>query len=336
MDLLILGGTVFLGRALVEAARARGHRLTLFNRGRTAPALYADLEQIHGDRATDLSLLNPASRRWDAVIDTCGYLPQVVRTSANLLAGAAASYTFISTLSVYADTRLPGLDEHGALAQLPPGAAQQVTGDTYGPLKALCEQAIQQEMPGRALILRPGLIVGPNDPTDRFSYWPWRIAQGGEVLAPGRPELPIQWIDVRDLAEFTIRLVEARQTGVFNAVGPLQPASFGQLLETCRVESSSDAFFTWIDEETLLSSGVAPWTELPLWIPENDPSAAGFSAFSNRKAAAAGLNLRPLRETVQATLSWLSERPTAKPWRAGLTGEREAQLLRDLPKRALS
>lgn len=325
MRILILGGTVFLGRALVEAALARGHNLTLFNRGKSNPDLLPHVEQLHGDRATDLHPLQ--GRYWDAVIDTCGYVPRIVRLSAEGLAPAAGHYTFISSLSVYADTSQPGVDESAPVGTLNDETVEQVTGETYGPLKALCERAVEQSMPGRALIIRPGLIVGPYDPTDRFTYWPHRVAQGGEVLAPGRPARPIQFIDVRDLAEWTLSMVEANQTGVYNADGPAQPLPMDVLLNTCRAVSGSDARFTWVSEDFLAGQKVEGWSQMPLWVPESDPSNAGFFAFDNRKALAAGLDFRPLAETVRATLEWDAMRPNDHAWRAGIPREREAELL---------
>jgi 2'-hydroxyisoflavone reductase len=325
MRILILGGTVFLGRALVEAALRRGHAVTLFNRGRSNPGLFPQVEELHGDRDSDLATLE--GRRWEAVIDTSGYLPRVVRRSAELLAGAVDQYTFISSLSVYANPSLPGLDEGAPLARLADETVETVDGETYGPLKALCEKAVQEGLPGRALILRPGLIVGPYDPTDRFTYWPHRVAQGGEVLAPGRPGRAIQFIDVRDLAEWNIRLLEAGKTGVYNANGPEPRPSMAALLDTCRSVSVSPSRFTWVDEAFLLEQGVEPWMQMPLWVPESDPEAAGFFGFDVSKALAAGLTFRPLAETVSATLAWDATRPPARPWRAGISRDREAELL---------
>jgi 2'-hydroxyisoflavone reductase len=325
MDLLIIGGTRFLGRALVQSAKARGHRLTLFNRGISNPALFPEVEHLTGDRSADVSALN--GRRWDAVIDTCGFEPAGVRLTAAQLAGAVDLYTFISTLSVYGDTSQPGIDEDDAVAQLPEGDDEHFKMENYGPLKALCEQAAEQAMPGRVLTIRPGLIVGEYDATDRFSYWPWRIAQGGEVLAPGRPAHLTQFIDVRDLAEWTIHMVEGGNTGVYNATGPESPATMGELLETSRVVSGSSAHITWAPEAFLLENKVEPWTELPLWLPENDPALAGMDQMSIRKALQAGLTFRPLEDTVQSTLAWVNSRPAGHKWRAGLTREREAALL---------
>ena len=326
MRCLILGGTVFLGRALVQAALARGHSLTLFNRGQSNPDIFIKVEQLHGDRATDLSALQ--GRHWDAVIDTCGYVPRIVRLSAEALAAATDHYTFISSLSVYADTSQPGTDESAPVGTLPDETVEQVTGETYGPLKALCERAVEQTLPGRTLVIRPGLIVGPFDPTDRFTYWPHRVAQGGEVLAPGRPARPVQFIDVRDLAEWTLDMVEAKRIGVYNADGPAEPLPMEQLLDTCKIVSGSAARFTWASEEFLAEQQVEAWSQMPLWVPESDPSNTGFFAFDNRKALAAGLVFRSTQETVRATLEWDATRPADHVWRAGLTREREAELLR--------
>jgi 2'-hydroxyisoflavone reductase len=326
MHILILGGTRFLGRALVHSAQSRGHTLSLFNRGKTNPGLFPEVERITGDRAIDLSPLQ--GRTWDAVIDTCGYEPAVVRRSAQQLAHAVNLYVFISTLSVYADVSQPGTAEDAPVAQLPPGAGETFSMENYGPLKALCEQAAEGALPGRVLTIRPGLIVGEYDPTDRFSYWPWRVAQGGQVLAPGRPGQSTQFIDVRDLADWTIRMVETGQTGIYNATGPQSPLPMGDLLETCRRVSSADARITWLSEEFLLANRVQPWTELPLWLPESDPSLAGMGRIDIRKALGSGLIFRPLEDTIQSTLAWVNSRPASHEWQAGLSREREAELLR--------
>lgn len=327
MKILIIGGTVFLGRALVEAALARGHTITLFNRGQHNPELFPDAEKLRGDRARDLSALR--GRRWDAAIDTCGYVPRVVRASAELLADAVEHYTFISSISVYARLERPGTDERAPVGTLTDPGVEEVTGETYGPLKALCEQAAEAAMPGRVLTVRPGLIVGPHDPTDRFTYWPVRVARGGEVLAPADPATHVQVIDVRDLAEWSLRMVEAGKIGTYNATGPDYTLTMGELLEISRQVSGSDARFTWAGAQFLLDEGVRPWSEIPLWIPaEADPDAAGFSDVSCARAIAEGLVFRPLGETVRDTLAWHAARPADHAWRAGLDPEREAGLLR--------
>jgi 2'-hydroxyisoflavone reductase len=332
MELLILGGTIFLGRYLVEAALAGGHTVTLFNRGQHNSELFPDVEKLRGDRDGDLGALR--GRRWDAVVDTSGYLPRVVRASAELLANAVEHYCFISSISVYQHFRSMGQDESAPVGTLDDPTIEEITGDSYGPLKALCEQAAEQALPGRTLVIRPGLIVGPHDPSDRFTYWVRRAAQGGELLAPAGPDWHTQIIDVRDLAEWTLRMVERQQAGMYNATGPKHDLTFGQLLETCRAVGGSDARFTWVSEAFLLEKQVAPWSELPLWIPRSDPDMHGFSDVNCAKAIAAGLTFRDLATTVRDTLSWDATRadsaePPARALqpRAGLAPEHELELL---------
>jgi 2'-hydroxyisoflavone reductase len=330
MDILILGGTVFLGRAMVEAAQSRGHRVVLFNRGRSNPGLFPQVEQVRGDRKVSLQALE--GRTWDAVIDTSGYLPGDVERSARFFADRTGQYTFISSISVYAGFAAPGLDEDSPLSYRENISMDQVTGENYGALKVLCEQAAEAALPERNLIIRPGLICGPHDPTDRFTYWPYRVWQGGEVLAPGRPEQPVQFIDVRDLAEWNIALLEAGRLGVFNATGPEQPLPMGTLLAACQdagraAAGGSAAHLTWVSEEFLLQNQVAPWSDLPVWLPESDPELAGMSSVSISRARQAGLVFRPLAETVADTLAWAQTRPPEHVWRAGLKADRERQLL---------
>ncbi|MEW5985363.1 MAG: NAD-dependent epimerase/dehydratase family protein [Chloroflexota bacterium] len=324
MKLLILGGTVFLGRALVEAALARGHEVTLFNRGQHNPDWFPQVEKMRGNRDGDLTAL--AGYHWNAVIDTCGYVPRLVRASAELLADQVGHYTFISSLSVYADSSRPNQDESAPVGRLDDEMVEQITGESYGPLKALCEQAAEAAMPGRTLIIRPGLIVGPYDPTDRFTYWPYRVTQGGEVLAPGQPQYVVQVIDVRDLADWTLGLVEARTTGIYNATGPAAPLTLGDVLTTSRQVSRSEATFTWVNEQFLLEAGVQPWSEMPLWVPGEE--AAGFHRFNCQKAIGTGLTFRPLVDTIRDTLGWAAGRPADHPWRAGISRQREEELLR--------
>lgn len=323
MKILILGGTIFLGRALIDCARARGHEVTLFHRGKHSPDLYPDLERILGDRNSDLDRLD--GRVWDAVIDTCGYFPRQVRQAAQRLAGSTGHYTFISSISVYANFDQPGMDESGPVGTLEDETVEQITGETYGPLKALCEQAAEAAMPGRTLNLRPGLIVGPFDPSDRFTYWPVRVAKGGDVIAPERPDYAIQVIDVRDLAEWNIRLIEAGNVGVYNATGPASVLTLGELLETCRAAAGSDARFRWAPEALLRRAEIAPWTELPLWVPESE--GAGFSAIDCSRAIATGLTFRPIADTVRDTLAWARTLSEDRAWRAGLPGEKEQTAL---------
>jgi 2'-hydroxyisoflavone reductase len=323
MKILILGGTVFVGRHLTELALTRGHEITLFNRGRTNPDAFADVEQLRGDRlASDLSAL--AGRQWDAVIDTCGYVPRVVTEATQLLRENIGHYTFISTLSVYSDNATANQDETAPVGTLDDPTTEEVNGDTYGPLKVLCEQAAEAALPGRVLIIRPGLIVGPYDPTDRFTYWPVRVGRGGTVLAPGQPNEPVQFIDGRDLARFTLDQIEAAATGTYNATGPAAQLPMQIMLETSRAVSDSNATFEWVDEAFLLANDVRPYVDMPLWVPT---AAAAFGRFNIDKALAAGLIHRPLAHTLYDTLAWHETRPADHVWRAGLSAEREQALL---------
>ena len=302
MKLLFIGGTSFLGRHIVEYALVRGHTVTIFHRGQTNPGLFPQAEEILGDREHDLQKLE--GRQWDAVIDTCGYVPRIVRASAELLANAAEHYTFIASINVYGDYKEKGIDEQYPLATLEDETVEEVTGETYGPLKALCEREVERAFPGRALLIRPGLIVGPWDPTNRFTYWPYRLAQGGETLAPDHKDLPLQWIDVRDLAEWIVRMVENRSTGAFTATGPEQPVSLQDVLARCQAALASDAHLVWVAEDFLEAHNVSQWMQLPLWI--SGEEADFFCTVKNAKAMAAGLTFRPLEETARDTLDWIN------------------------------
>jgi 2'-hydroxyisoflavone reductase len=323
MNLLILGGTIFLGRHLVESALRRGHKVTLFNRGQHNPELFPEVEKLRGDRTEDLSALE--GRTWDAVIDTCGYVPRVVRRSAEALKDAVGHYTFISSISVYPDFSTPGMDETAPVGTLEDPTVEEVTGETYGPLKALCEQAVEEALPGRTLNIRPGLIVGPFDPSDRFTYWPRRVARGGEVLAPAGPDFPVEIIDARDLAEWNLDMIEQGKTGVYNATGPDYPLTLGEILETCKAVSRSDAQFVWMDEKFLLENKVGPWMELPLWVADEEGSR--FERLGSARAIADGLRYRPLEEIVRDTLEWDRTRPADVEYKAGMKPEREQELL---------
>jgi 2'-hydroxyisoflavone reductase len=319
--LLVIGGTKFLGRATVEEALGRRHEVTLFNRGETNPDLFPDAEKLRGDRAGDLSAL--AGRSFDAVVDPSGYVPHVVRASAELLADSVELYVFISSISVYADHSGRN-DEDSPLEELGDYPIDElVRGEddpgNYGALKALCEQAVAEVFPGRHANVRPGLIVGAYDPTGRFTYWPHRVARGGEVLAPGPPEREIQFVDVRDLAAWLLDVAERRVSGTFNATQTGLP--WAEALETARQAASSDASFTWVSDEFLAEHDVGEWMELPLWL--RDPDWVGTHMADVTRALEAGLTFRPLEQTVRETLE-LAE-PTAE---AGLTPEREADLLR--------
>ena len=313
MRLLILGGTKFLGRAIAESALARGHDLTLFTRGRTNPELFPEAEHLHGDRAEDLSALE--GRRWEAVVDTSGYVPHVVRASAELLSPATEHYTFVSSISVYPEFA-EVVHEETPLVELADGQpADKLMPDfaNYGALKALCEREVVEAYAGRALTVRAGLIVGPHDGTGRFTYWPHRIARGGEVLAPGPPERPVQFVDVRDLAEWIVDASEQRLTGAFNATS--EPYAFADVV--------AGADVTWVDDGFLLEREVGEWMELPLWI-AHTPGQERFHEVATTKAHACGLRHRPLAETSAATLA---EAETVDG--VGLTPDREADLLRE-------
>jgi 2'-hydroxyisoflavone reductase len=330
MRILALGGTRFVGRHIVEAARRDGHEVTVFNRGRT-PLPWDDVEHLPGDRETgDLAALH--ERGWDACIDVSGYLPQHVRASAALLSERVARYVFVSTESVYTLAGEPPLDESAALHDVPGQHLDAVAPELYGPLKVACEREAERACPGRTLILRPGIVAGPHDPTNRFGWWVESVARGGEVLAPGMPGAPVQLIDARDLAEFAVALMAREATGIFNVCGA--PATFGGLLGACREGTGSDATLTWVSEQRLLAAGIEPFDELPLWVPD-EPDSRAFYSFSNARARAAGLALRPLAETACDTWAWLRAvregdlpEPVAGGFVArGLAREREAALL---------
>lgn len=328
MNVLILGGTRFVGRHLVDAALARGHVITLFHRGKTNADLFPDVEKLHGDRSVDLSALR--GRKWDAVIDTCGYVPAQVALSAQALADSVGLYIFVSSISVYRDSDSAGIDESYPLATMPADEAAkitsptQITGENYGALKALCEQAVEQAMPGRALIVRPGLIVGPHDPTDRFTFWVRRIGRGGDVLIPDTPAQQWQVIDARDLALWMIAMVERKQVGAFSATGPAQVMAFGNVIEACR-RSASPANFVQVSESFIVEQGIAGWEHLPLWLPSTEREIAGFYKFDCSKAMSAGLAFRPIAETVRDTWQWDSAR--AGELAMGMSRARELELI---------
>jgi 2'-hydroxyisoflavone reductase len=315
--LLVLGGTKFLGRAAVEAALARGHEVTLFNRGETNPELFPEAEKVRGDRTADLGVLR--GREWDSVLDPSGYIPSVVRSSAEALVDAAGHYLFISSVSVYASLAAPN-DEESAVAELGDLPDDKLTDDfsNYGALKALCEDVVADVFGERQATVRPGLIVGAHDPTGRFTYWPHRVARGGEVLAPGPPERQVQFIDARDLGPWLVDLSERGAAGTYNATHPGR--TWAELLETCREVSGGDATFRWVTDGFLDEHEVGEWMELPLWI--SDPDSTGMHEADVSRAVAAGLTFRPLEETVRDTLEHAKTEEGV-----GLTPEREAELL---------
>jgi|JI8StandDraft_1071087.scaffolds.fasta_scaffold33577_2 2'-hydroxyisoflavone reductase len=329
--LLIIGGTSFLGPAIVEAAQQQGMVVTLFNRGKTNPGMFPEVEKLVGDRNDPESKLKEvfAGRTWDAVIDTSAYFPRQVASMASVLTGAVKQYVFISSVSVYKDMSVP-IDEASAVAQLPPGvgtdrASEKITEGNYGPFKALCEQAAQKAFPTGAVVIRPGFIVGPRDPSDRFTYWPVRVARGGQMLVPGTERDPLQVIDVRDLAEWICSMVQSQQSGLFNATGPGGRLTMAELLVTCQALTKSNARFSYLPVDKLKAADLLE--AFPIWVP---PDMRGMAQVSSARALAKGLRFRPLKQTILDTLTWWNALPAErrqKP-RAGLTPEQETAGLR--------
>ena len=321
MRILIIGGTIFLGRALVDAALRRNHRVTLFNRGLSSPDAYPEIETIQGDRERDLDRL--VGRRWDAVIDTCGYRPRQLRLSTAALRPAVDHYCFISTLSVYPVAGEQNRDETAPVLAFENDSSEEVTAESYGPLKFGCEAAVQEAYPRSALIIRAGLIVGPYDPTNRFTYWVTRAARGGDAIGPPA-EQPLQFIDARDLADFVLRGVERRASGVFNVTGPGGRLTFGEFLPFAREALASDVRFHHVSDEFLRRQGVDEFMGLPLWL--NSEAAESFMTFSIDRALAVGLRFRPLSQTIRATNAWARANPDG-PKQADLPVELEKTLL---------
>ena len=323
MKLLIVGGTRFLGRHLAAAALAAGHELTLLHRGRSNPGLFPEARHVVTDRRGDLSAL--AGGRWDAVIDTSAYVPRDVTLLADSLADRAARYLLVSTISVYRDVPPAGVDESGALTTLDDPTTEDVTGQTYGGLKALCERAALQHFGNAAtLIARPGLIVGPHDPTERFTWWLRRMHQGGRFVAPAPAAARVQFIDARDLADWLLLQAVNGSTGTFNLCGPDLPLTWGDWMARMVHALQPAAQPCWVDEPALLDAGVAPWMGLPLWLPA---AAAGLHRVAIERALASGLRTRPLEETVRDTLSWALAQPAPPAGGPGLDAALEATLL---------
>lgn len=324
MNVLVIGGSKFLGPHLCDVLLERHHAVTLFNRARTAPTPPRGVDLIVGDRATDLPLL--VGHRYDAVIDTCGYVPRVVALSVRALGPSVSHYTFVSSISVYADPLEGTFGESEKLATIADASVEEITGETYGPLKALCEAEVDRRMEGRALVVRPGLIVGPLDPTDRFTYWPHRFALGGDVLVPGERDHGISFIDVRDLAAFIVGSMERRLTGSYNVSGDPSTSTMGGLIDACVAAAGKDARPVWVDAKFLEERKVEPWSDLPVWLPSGSDS---LMWASSARAVAAGLTYRQISDTVAATLEWTRGAGLDRKLKAGLTPEREAQLLAD-------
>lgn len=323
MRILVLGGTRFVGRAFVEEALAAGHEVTLFNRGTTAPDLFPNVERVSGDRGVDLSAL--AGRTWDLVFDPACYLPRLARMSAEALRDAAPRYTFVSTLSVYSDQLTLGQDETAPLATIDDPTTEEITDESYGALKVLAEEEVRRVYGEAALVLRPGFICGPYDSVDRMPFWLRRVARGGEVLAPESPDAQVQLIDARDIARFALASAEEERGGTFNLCAPQEPYRFGDLLEAAaRVVGQTDVRFVWAPTAFLVEHGLDRWG-LPWWSP---PSEIGISRCDASRALAAGLDVRPVEESLRDCWAWDRTR-AGEPLRddAGLSPEREAELL---------
>jgi 2'-hydroxyisoflavone reductase len=331
LHILILGGTGFTGPYQVRYALSRGHKVTTFNRGKTHPGESPpEVKQLIGDRNGKLDALK--NRQWDVAIDNPTTLPVWVRDAAQVLKGNVQRYVFISTISVYGEPK-QGPDENAPTEKYDGPDPYKETMEsvrasgfkTYGPLKALSEREAGKWFPGQTLIIRPGLIVGPRDETDRFTYWPMRIDRGGEVLAPGTPDNAVQFIDARDLAEWTIRMVENRETGIYNATGPAGPLGIGGMLAGIKGALKSDARFTWVSEEFLTRQKVQPWSDMPVWTGKE----SGLARAKIERALSKGLTFRPLAETARDTLAWFKSLPQERQskLRAGLTPEREGEVL---------
>jgi len=331
LKILFLGGTGFLGPHTVNHAIARGHKVTLFNRGRSREDLFPELESIIGNRdpKIDKGLEGLKGKQWDCVIDTSGYVPRIVNASSKLLAPHCKHYLFISSISVYSNYTSIGLDETAPVGTLKDKSIEVINNDSYGPLKAYSEQAAERNFEGRATIIRPGLIVGPRDRTDRYTYWPVRIAKGGEVLAPGDGNDFVQYIDVRDLGEFIIDCLEQRQLGTFNATSPMNKETTSEMLNYCKQAISSDASLIWAETEFLQQHEILPWSGMPVWVPR-DSEMGGMSRINSLKAEQMGLKTRSRIETVSDTLQWYGSQPAGrrKSLRAGISRQKEADVLK--------
>ena len=326
LRILILGGTGFIGPHQVRYAQQRGHTVTLFNRGRTNPGLFPDVQKLEGDRAVG-NYESLKGKQWDVVIDNPTTLPRWVRQASEVLKGQVGQYVFVSTISTYASNDTPGADESAPLATTTEPESEDGRR-YYGPLKALAEKEAEKAFPGKTTVIRPGLIVGPGDLSDRFTYWPVRMMRGGEVLAPGAPTDPVQIIDARDLAEFAVRVCEDNTVGVYNVTGPRSKLTMSEMLGGIRAQMSNDAWLTWVDAEFLEAQRVRAWSDMPVWIPSVGDT-AGFAQRSIRRALDKGLTFRPFGDTVKATLDFYAGQTEARKeqLRAGLAAAREKEVL---------
>ncbi len=312
LKILILGGTGLIGPALIESAQKRGHTVTIFNRGRRTGDRFPDVEKLIGDRDPNKGegLKALEGKKWDVVFDDCGYFPRMVTASAELLGPNVGHYVYVSSISCYADNSKVDQDEDAACGKMDDPTLETM-GDQfqyYGPLKALCEEAAEKACPGKTTIIRPGYIVGPEDSTGRFTYWPWRIAKGGEVLVPGEPTDPIQIIDVRDLSDFMITCAENKTTGKFNLVGPGERLTMKEMVDACVAATKSDAKLTWVPVAFLSKNGLGGDGGFPIWAPFEGET-KGFHTWKNERAIKAGLKFRPMEQIAKDALDWLNEQP---------------------------
>jgi len=322
MKILILGGTIFLGKHLVNSAQKKGHEVTLFNRGKHNPDWFPNVEKLKGDRDGDFESLK--GRTFDAVIDTSGYVPRIVKLSAEFMKDKTDNYTFISSISVYKDFSEMGMNENSAAATIEDETTEEITGESYGPLKYLCEKTVEEIYKERALNIRPGLIVGEDDPSDRFGYWIYRINKGGKVLAPGPKEKNVQFIDVKDLADWTIKMVEEKNIGTYSATGPDYNLTFEKLIDDCKKVSGSNAEIVWIDQKFLMNENAGAYVELPLWLPDEMD---GGNNCDVSKAIVKGLTFRLLEETLKDSMEFINSKKDYT-LKAGLKTERETELIK--------
>jgi len=322
MKILILGGTIFLGKHLVNSAQKKGHEVTLFNRGKHNPDWFPNVEKLKGDRDGDFESLK--GRTFDAVIDTSGYVPRIVKLSAEFMKNKTDNYTFISSISVYKDFSEMGMNENSAAGTIEDETTEEITGESYGPLKYLCEKTVEEIYKERALNIRPGLIVGEDDPSDRFGYWIYRINKGGKVLAPGPKEKNVQFIDVKDLADWTIKMVEEKNIGTYSATGPDYNLTFEKLIDDCKKVSGSNAEIVWIDQRFLMNENAGAYVELPLWLPDEMD---GGNNCDVSKAIGKGLTFRLLEETLKDSMEFINSKKDYT-LKAGLKTERETELIK--------
>lgn len=344
MKILVLGGSRFLGRAFVEEALSQNHEITIFNRGNQNTCL-KDVEILTGDRFGDLNELK--TRYWDTVLDTSGFIPYTIRNSTELLKDRVNHYTFISSISVYQDWVPENLDETYPVLDISLEKANELSKDVNGPIyeyyghfKALCEKIVEENFPGKFLNVRAGQLIGPNDYTDRIPYWVHRVAMGGKVLVPGSANRRIQLIDNKDLSQWILNMMTSCSTGTFNATGPNYPLTMEQFIDACIRVTGADAEIVWVNEEFLLEQKVAPWTEMPLWVPVNSPLSPelekpwkGAFSINIDKAVQSGLTFRQLDESLTDIYEWEKTRSLREDeWKSGMRAEREKELLTLLNK----